>query len=76
MLHARPRWAVSASGWAVPDRVGPAWPPNPSFLLARPPTQTLTFIDGAKASPAPTPHFYWPDPTGPRSHITSLMMVM
>ena len=36
MFRARPRWTVSASGLAVPDRAGPARPPDPKFLLARP----------------------------------------
>merc|ERR1712091_438241 len=41
------RGPVSASGLAVSDRAGPAWPPNPSLLSTGP----------GPARP-PTPHFY------------------
>ena len=56
MFRARPRWTVSASGLAVPDRAGPARPPTPHFYrqgLGQPGPQALTFIDRARASPAP-----------------------
>ena len=57
------RWAVSASGLAVPDRAGPARPPDPSLLVARPgqPNPSLLSTGPGPAGP-PTPHFYWPTP--------------
>ena len=64
MFRARPRWAVSASGLAVLDRAGPAQPPDPSLLLARPGQPNPSLLStGPWASAAPNPSLL---STGPR----------
>ena len=65
-----------ASGWAVPDRDGPAQPPDPSLLLARLGRPNLSLLLAAWPALPPTPHFYWADPLLPLANPSSIFATL
>ena len=76
MFRARPRWTVSASGWAVLDLLaGPARPPDTSLLLVRLAQPDPSFLSRGPGQPGrPDPHFDQrgpgrPGPTTPSHHF-------